>query len=147
MNSTKNEQGIKELVKRGKAQLSTNPVLALAAFNMAALGANDPEALYYLGKMHYWGIGTTKDEQKAFGYLTTAAEAGHIEACNLLADCYGQGHSTKQDSDQCVKWLNEYARRRRESDPSFDKEIQHDEFFDDIDFELDDLLDEDGDLK
>lgn len=122
------------LVERGKEQLVTNPTMALVAFRMAALGANDPEAYYFLGRMYIEGVGVEKDVDQGVEYLKSAAAAGHIDACNLLAD---------KDPDHAVEWLNEYARRRREIDPDFDNECMDDEGLeDDLDYDFEEYFDD-----
>lgn len=46
----------------------------------------NPEALFYLGLMHFFGEGVEKDEEKCMDYWKKAMREGHQEAAYRLSE-------------------------------------------------------------
>lgn len=68
------------------------------AFEKFAQSANkgNIDATYYLSKFYLMGWGVEKNIPKALELIKYSADAGHAEACNLLADWYIWGSPDKE---------------------------------------------------
>ena len=84
--------------------------LAAALKHLEAAAAQDhPDALNALGKMHYDGLGTPRDHQRATACIRRAAEAGYpLAQCN-----YGRllrtSANTEQEQRSAFAWLRRAA--------------------------------------
>ena len=65
----------------------------------------DPAACAYMGNELYFGWNIPQDLDKAFRYLTTAAEYGHSTSQFLLAFMYGSGRGTEKNDELAFKWF------------------------------------------
>ncbi|RHZ58289.1 hypothetical protein Glove_374g20 [Diversispora epigaea] len=57
-----------------------------------------------LGDCYERGIGTTKDEGKAFQWYLKSAEGGNSYGQNNLGDCYENGIGTTKDEEKAFQW-------------------------------------------
>ncbi|RHZ73726.1 hypothetical protein Glove_229g102 [Diversispora epigaea] len=57
-----------------------------------------------LGHCYGNGIGTTKDEKKAFQWYVKSAEGGNIIGQNTLGECYYYGNGTTKDEEKAFQW-------------------------------------------
>ncbi|MBP7951682.1 MAG: sel1 repeat family protein [Verrucomicrobiales bacterium] len=82
-----------------------NEVAAREWFEKAA-AQNDPEALYRMALCHQngWG-GLAKDLKKALENLLKAANAGYVEAINLVGIYYQHGIELRQDKVAAAGWF------------------------------------------
>ena len=62
-----------------------------------------------LGKMYGNGLGTDKDDEKAFQWYKKGAEAGDAEAMYRTGACYYSGYGVAEDEDEAVKWCKKGA--------------------------------------
>ncbi len=83
---------------------------ALALY-LEAAGLGDQDAQYIAGGMYYRGMGTPRDNVKAFKLLHGAALKGRStpESQKLLGDFFLQGQTVPQNYEQAVKWYKEAA--------------------------------------
>jgi len=65
----------------------------------------DIQAQYDIGDMYEWGKGVEQDSEKAIKWYTVAAEQGHIESQNALANLYNE----QKDYSEAVKWWKKSA--------------------------------------
>ena len=65
----------------------------------------DPEMCAFLGKEFYFGWNIPQDLDRAFRYLTTAAESGDALSQFLLGFMYWSGRGTEPDEDKALKWF------------------------------------------
>ncbi|MDQ1341133.1 MAG: hypothetical protein QG567_2291, partial [Campylobacterota bacterium] len=65
---------------------------------------NNGEALYYLSKAYYDGMGVEKDTKKAFEYAQKSANLGNTNAMINIARMYGLGDYVKEDTNQAIEW-------------------------------------------
>jgi len=66
---------------------------------------NDPVAIREIGKKHY----QKGDYERAFHYLTKAAELGDVDAQNDLSFCYRKGEGVEKDEKKGLYYLEEAA--------------------------------------
>ena len=64
---------------------------------------------YRLAECYENGIGTEKDEEKAFEWYRKSAEQGNAEAQFKLAVCYDEGHGTSEDAGKAFEWYKKSA--------------------------------------
>lgn len=70
-----------------------------------AAAQGDAEAQAALGNFYLTGRGVAKDENKALGYFSKAAEQGHVLAMQVLAQAYRDGgFGLKPDVVQAARW-------------------------------------------
>ncbi|RHZ79963.1 hypothetical protein Glove_139g258 [Diversispora epigaea] len=62
-----------------------------------------------LGDCYRNGIGTTKDEEKAFQWYMKSAEGGNCSGQNNLGDCYRNGIGTTTDEEKAFQWFMKSA--------------------------------------
>lgn len=105
----KEEAGIITLVERGKEQLTSNPIMAMAAFKMAALGSDNPEAYYFLGRMYVEGAGVEKDVDQGVKYIMKSAELGFPDAMFYLGNQFYWGNQLEQDYEKAFEYLKSAA--------------------------------------
>lgn len=72
-------------------------------------GQGNHIAAYYVGIMYLEGRGTAKDVEKAVGWLTRAAERGHVAAQLQLAQIYEAGTLGEEDFRLAAKWMQAAA--------------------------------------
>ena len=65
----------------------------------------DPEMCAFLGKEFYFGWNIPQDLDRAFRYLTTAAESGDAMSQFLLGFMYWSGRGTEPDEDKAYEWF------------------------------------------
>ncbi len=69
----------------------------------------DASALNYLGRYYGKGIGTTRDEKKAFSLYQQAAEQGLAAAQSNLGYCYLNGIGVDKDEQKAFFWSQKAA--------------------------------------
>ena len=65
----------------------------------------DPEMCAFLGKEFYFGWNIPQDLDRAFRYLTTAAESGDALSQFLLGFMYWSGRGTEPDQEKALQWF------------------------------------------
>lgn len=70
---------------------------------LANLG--DAEAQKEFGFMHFKGLGTVRDEQKAIKWFKLSVSNGNAQAARQLYFVYTQGYGVAQDYNESKKWL------------------------------------------
>ena len=63
----------------------------------------DPEACAFMGKEYYFGWRIDQDIDKAFRYLSVAAESGDSTSQFLLAFLYGSSRGTEKDNEKALE--------------------------------------------
>jgi len=69
----------------------------------------DPEAQFYVAKMHYFGFGIPKDLDIAFIRYTDSAEQGYMKAQHNLGLMYINGLSTDTNPELGYEWIAKAA--------------------------------------
>lgn len=92
------------LLKAAFERLADSPKEAHLLFMMAAVGGQDPEAYYFLGRQYFEGHGVDKNVAKGIEHITTSAEKGYTEASFFLACKYYWGKEVEQDYDKAYKY-------------------------------------------
>lgn len=69
----------------------------------------DPEAQFYVAKMHYFGFGIPKDLDIAFIRYTDSAEQGYMKAQHNLGFMYINGLSTDTNPELGYEWIAKAA--------------------------------------
>lgn len=69
-------------------------------------------ALSGLGKAKYKGLGTNRNYDDAFKYLSMAADLGDSESMRLLSACYRYGRGVTRDSVKEKEWLDKAVKKR-----------------------------------
>jgi uncharacterized protein len=69
----------------------------------------DPEAQFYVAKMHYFGFGIPKDLDIAFIRYTDSAEQGYMKAQHNLGLMYMNGESTDTNPELGYEWIAKAA--------------------------------------
>jgi TPR repeat protein len=77
----------------------------------------DPESIYKLGMCHERGIGTDKDEEKAFDLFVRSASKGFSVAQLNLGVCYEYGLGCKPDLTKSYLWYTLAAKSFRSDWP------------------------------
>lgn len=89
-----------------KTTVKANPSYAAKAFNYAATYYGHPEAQYQLARMLMDGSVNGKPEPRsAVGWLTLAAEKGHIKAQALLGRTLLAGEAVQRQPQRGLMWL------------------------------------------
>jgi TPR repeat protein len=78
----------------------------------ASLG--DKMAQYYTGLYLYGGIGTDKDYQRAFYWISKSAQQGYLDAQETLSALYRKGIGTSADPERADYWHDVWQRQLRE---------------------------------
>jgi TPR repeat protein len=78
---------------------------ALAACQKQA-GAQETQALFTLGLMHFYGQAVPQSQQEAFTFFKRAAKLGHAGAQNNLGYFYYNGVVVKQDYVRAFLWFS-----------------------------------------
>lgn len=83
---------------------------AIANQELAPLAARgDPEAQFYVAKMHYFGFGIPKDLDIAFIRYTDSAEQAYMKAQHNLGLMYINGLSTDTNPELGYEWIAKAA--------------------------------------
>jgi len=69
----------------------------------------DSRAEVKLGKMYFFGEGTSRDHEEARLLWLKAAQAGSAEAQYLLAGLYAKGFGIPKDTKEALTWLSRAA--------------------------------------
>ena len=77
---------------------------ALAHALPSATLPDTPERLFYLGLAYLSGIDVETDYARALSLITAAAESGHSEAIEKLAEMYEHGVGVGRDVKRAVHW-------------------------------------------
>ena len=96
-----------------KESRSTNEIArvlteAVEFFKQAA-GQGDANGLYNLGMCHARGLGTPRDDEKAFDCFRNAAEKGHPDAINNIGWFFREGRIVGKDLELSTKWFKKSA--------------------------------------
>ncbi len=81
---------------------------AVGFFKQAA-GQGDANGLYNLGMCHARGLGTPRDDEKAFSCFRSAAEKGHPDAINNIGWFFREGRIVGKDLELSTKWFKKSA--------------------------------------
>ncbi|MBO5939782.1 MAG: sel1 repeat family protein [Kiritimatiellae bacterium] len=81
---------------------------AIGFFKQAA-GMGDANGLYNLGMCHARGLGTSRNDERAFDCFRNAAEKGHPEAINNIGWFFREGRIVKKDLELSAKWFKKSA--------------------------------------
>lgn len=68
-----------------------------------------PDAIYYLGHMHWNGIGLPRNEKKAASFYQRASFLGSLRAKCVLAFMYAHGHGVEVDAKLSAQLYEEAA--------------------------------------
>ncbi|MFD2205808.1 tetratricopeptide repeat protein [Kiloniella antarctica] len=98
---------------RSSSQEVTNGLSAYSrdeystAFDLFTKSAevNDPEGLYYLGRLHIRGEGTKKNDYKAYKLIKKSAELHFVDAEYLLGIMYLTGTGIGTDRKTALHWF------------------------------------------
>lgn len=74
-----------------------------------AAGLGDANGLYNLGMCHARGLGTPRNDEKAFSCFRTSAEKGHPEAINNIGWFFREGRIVGKDLELSTKWFKKSA--------------------------------------
>ena len=101
---------VNNVVSRGRSTNEIARVLneALGFFNKAA-GMGDANGLYNLGMCYARGLGTPRNDERAFDCFRNAAEKGHPEAINNIGWFFREGRIVKKDYELSTKWFKKSA--------------------------------------
>jgi hypothetical protein len=70
---------------------------------------DDPESLYYVGQIYYFGYGVPRDIRQASEWYGKAAEKEYPPAEYQLGILYLNGEGIEQDETEATKWLQKAA--------------------------------------
>lgn len=74
------------------------------AVEAATYGKNPGDEEYRQGMIYYWGIGTSRDYDKALVYLKQSAQKGNVDAYNTIAGMYYFGIGVQKDPAEAYHW-------------------------------------------
>jgi TPR repeat protein len=101
---------VNTVVSQGTSTNEIKRILGEAVgFFKQAAGLGDPNGLYNLGMCHARGLGTPRDDEKAFDCFRNAAEKGHPEAINNIGWFFREGRIVKKDHELSTKWFKKSA--------------------------------------
>ncbi len=86
----------------------TQPVATYEAFHELAQ-SGDLDAQTLLGEMYLDGIGVSENYEKAFKWLSAAANKGDSQAAYLLGNMYENGLYVREDVAKAVEWYKKAA--------------------------------------
>lgn len=81
---------------------------AMGFFSRAA-GVGDANGLYNLGMCYARGLGTPRNDEKAFSCFRSSAEKGHPEAINNIGWFFREGRIVDKDLELSAKWFKKSA--------------------------------------
>ncbi|GBC22104.2 kinase-like domain-containing protein [Rhizophagus irregularis DAOM 181602=DAOM 197198] len=107
-----------EITNEGKEQpylflnyLSNFDINAEEIRNKILNNQNNPNFIFLLGYFSYLGIGTIKNEEKAFRLFINASEQDHLLAQYYVGKCYEFGIGTVKDEKLAFKYLEKFINR------------------------------------
>ncbi|CAB4438287.1 unnamed protein product [Rhizophagus irregularis] len=107
-----------EITNEGKEQpylflnyLSNFDINAEEIRNKISNNQNNPNFIFLLGYFSYLGIGTIKNEEKAFRLFINASEQDHLLAQYYVGKCYEFGIGTVKDEKLAFKYLEKFINR------------------------------------
>ena len=74
-----------------------------------SVSKTDAERKYELGMMYSNGLGTDKDDKKAFFWFYQAAQQGNVDAQLRLGMIYILGSGIPKDDKKAFEWINKAA--------------------------------------
>ncbi len=92
----------KQLI-RGRGGVERNFEQAVEYFDIAAQ-AGDIDAMYWLGKCYWRGVGCLRDTSGAISCFENAANRGHVAAAKKLAQCFQEGEHVPQCESLATYW-------------------------------------------
>ena len=101
---------VNTVVTEGRSTNEIAQVLgeALGFFKQAA-GMGDGNGLYNLGMCYARGLGTPRNDERAFDCFRNAAEKGHPEAINNIGWFFREGRIVDRDLELSTKWFKKSA--------------------------------------
>ena len=101
---------VNNVIRNGRSTNEIARVLgeAIEFFKQAA-GQGDANGLYNLGMCHARGLGTPRDDEKAFSCFRSAAEKGHPDAINNIGWFFREGRIVGKDLELSTKWFKKSA--------------------------------------
>lgn len=80
------------------------------AFKTFSQYPENPEAIYYMGMCHSYGLGMKKDFDKGYAMILQSAESGNAKAMNRIGSFYDNGlvHAKKR-YEEAAKWYRKAA--------------------------------------
>ena len=101
---------VNNVVMQGRSTNEIAGVLSEAiGFFKQAAGQGDANGLYNLGMCHARGLGTPRNDEKAFDCFRNAAEKGHPEAINNIGWFFREGRIVRKDLELATKWFKKSA--------------------------------------
>ena len=101
---------VNNVVREGRSTNEIARVLGEAVeFFKQAASQGDANGLYNLGMCHARGLGTPRDDEKAFGCFRSAAEKGHPDAINNIGWFFREGRIVGKDLELSTKWFKKSA--------------------------------------
>ena len=74
----------------------------------------DAEKKYELGMMYSNGLGSEKDDKKAFEWINKAAEQNNADAQYFLGSMYQSGEGVAKNKRKALEWFNKSAQQGNE---------------------------------
>ena len=101
---------VNTIISQGRSTNEIAQVLneAIGFFKQAA-GMGDANGLYNLGMCYARGLGTPRNDERAFDCFRNAAEKGHPEAINNIGWFFREGRIVKKDLELSSKWFKKSA--------------------------------------
>lgn len=88
----------------GVAEYDKKEFRKAKTFFKKACESGDAHGCFNLGFMYSKGLGTTKDDKRAFGAYKKACNGGVAEGCNDLALAYDYARGTNEDKAAALKY-------------------------------------------
>jgi len=101
---------VNTIIEYGRSSNEVMRVLedALGFFKKAA-DQGDANGLYNYGMCHARGLGTPRNDEKAFSCFRAAAEKGHPDAINNIGWFFREGRIVGKDLELSTKWFKKSA--------------------------------------
>ncbi|MFI3244198.1 MAG: hypothetical protein R3Y56_08100 [Akkermansia sp.] len=88
---------------RGRGGVERHFEQAVYYFDLAAQ-AGDVDAMYWLGKCYWRGVGCLRDTSGAMSCFENAANRGHVAAARKLAQCFAEGLHVPRCESLAAYW-------------------------------------------
>ena len=88
---------------RGRGNTQRDFEEALRYFDLAAQ-AGEVDAMYWLGKCYWRGVGCLRDTSGALICFENAANRGHLSAAKKLAQCFAEGDHVPRCESLAQYW-------------------------------------------
>ncbi len=105
----------KQLI-RGRGGVSRDFELAVKYFDLAAR-AGEVDAMYWLGKCYWRGVGCLRDTSGAMSCFENAANRGHVAAARKLAQCFAEGVEVPRCESLATYWALRAAQAEAKKKP------------------------------